>query len=127
MAQTKEGAAKAVAKVLERYPDHFKRIGSIGGRRSNTGGFASNKVGRDGLTGPSRASVAGRKGGSISRRKTSTTTVAPVEDTQTTKDSSVIWEDGIIGSETRLAKEQAQSTEALKAGFISSVFHKTKG
>lgn len=42
--------------------------GAKGGRQSNTGGFASDKRGADGLTGRERAAIAGAKGGSISRR-----------------------------------------------------------
>ena len=42
MAQTVEGAAKAVAKILERDPEHFKRIGKRGGSVKKPGkGFGS--------------------------------------------------------------------------------------
>ena len=72
MAQTKEGAKKAQAtmraKYGEKYHTFYQTIGSIGGRRSKRGGFASDKVGKDGLTGRERASVVGKKGGHISRR-----------------------------------------------------------
>ena len=68
MAGTKIGGAKAKAKNLERDPDFYKKIGARGGRNSTTGGFASEKIGKDGLTGQERASVAGYKGGVISRR-----------------------------------------------------------
>jgi hypothetical protein len=50
--------------------DYYVNIGRIGGKASNTGGFASNKVGADGLTGKERARLAGAVGGSKSKRKT---------------------------------------------------------
>lgn len=49
-------------------PDFFARIGKIGGRNSNSGGFGSTKVGKDGLTGQERARRAGRIGGLKSKR-----------------------------------------------------------
>ena len=39
-----------------------------GGANGHTGGFNSEKVGADGLTGFERARIAGAKGGSVSRR-----------------------------------------------------------
>ncbi len=69
MSQTKEGAKKVAAANLARDPDFYKRIGSIGGKNGNTGGFASEKISDDGLTGKQRASIAGSKGGRISRRR----------------------------------------------------------
>jgi general stress protein YciG len=59
VAGTKAGAAKATAKILARDPNFFKRIGKRGGSNGNTGGFAANRE---------LASVAGTKGGRISRR-----------------------------------------------------------
>lgn len=54
---------------MERHgEDFYKRIGAKGGRNGTTGGFASNKVGEDGLTGRQRAVLAGAIGGHISRR-----------------------------------------------------------
>ena len=44
-------------------------MGAKGGVASGTGGYASEVIGEDGLTGKQRAVVAGRKGGTISRRK----------------------------------------------------------
>ena len=41
----------------------YKKIGKIGGTKSRGGGFASQKVGADGLTGKERAALAGSKGG----------------------------------------------------------------
>lgn len=55
-------------KYGEGYSDFFRKIGRVGGQRSVNGGFASTKVGKDGLTGPERARICGYKGGRISRR-----------------------------------------------------------
>ena len=68
MAGTLAGGAKARDKNLARDPDFYKKIGAKGGRNSDTGGFATKAIGKDGMTGPERASVAGYKGGVISRR-----------------------------------------------------------
>lgn len=46
----------------------MQETGAIGGHRGHTGGFASNVIGEDGLTGFERAKIAGAKGGRISRR-----------------------------------------------------------
>lgn len=59
MAGTKQGGQKAAAKNLARNPNHYRDIGRIGGRNGHTGGFAAN---------PALASIAGAKGGRISRR-----------------------------------------------------------
>lgn len=60
MAGTKAGGIKAAKTNLKKYGlDFYKRIGSKGGRNGHTGGFAAN---------PALASIAGRKGGRISRR-----------------------------------------------------------
>ena len=69
MTGTKAGGLKAGKTNKERHgADFYKRIGSIGGKASNTGGFASKKVGKDGLTGRQRASLAGAIGGFKSKR-----------------------------------------------------------
>ena len=69
MSGTKAGGAKARNTNYERHgEDFYARIGKMGGMNGRTGGFFSNKVGKDGLTGRERARVAGRKGGLISRR-----------------------------------------------------------
>ena len=69
MSGTKAGGAKARNTIYERHgEDFYARIGKKGGMNGKTGGFFSNKVGKDGLTGRERARVAGRKGGLISRR-----------------------------------------------------------
>ncbi len=59
MAGTKEGAKKAVAKILARDPNFYANIGRKGGMNGNSGGFAAN---------PKLAAIAGAKGGRISRR-----------------------------------------------------------
>ena len=60
MAGTKAGGLKAREANLKRHgKDFYARIGAIGGRNGHTGGFASN---------PELAHIAGRKGGSKSRR-----------------------------------------------------------
>ena len=69
MSGTIEGGRKAAATNKERYGDnYYANIGHKGGANSKTGGFASNKVGKDGLTGPERAKLAGSIGGAKSRR-----------------------------------------------------------
>lgn len=68
MSGTKEGGKKAATSNKERDPDFYRRIGAIGGRNGMSGGFASSKVGKDGLTGPERARLAGKKGGLASKR-----------------------------------------------------------
>ena len=69
MSGTKVGGIKArETNYKNNGPDFYSKIGKIGGRNGHTGGFASDVVGEDGLTGRERARVAGAKGGSISRR-----------------------------------------------------------
>ena len=69
MSGTVEGGRKAYRANIARHGrDFYAKIGQMGGRRGHTGGFASDKVGPDGLTGRQRARVAGSKGGKISRR-----------------------------------------------------------
>ena len=69
MSGTSSGGAKARDANLSRHgKDFYARIGRKGGVRSKTGGFASQKVGDDGLTGPQRARIAGARGGLKSRR-----------------------------------------------------------
>lgn len=48
--------------------DWYRSIGARGGANGVSGGFASYVVGDDGLTGRERAHVAGKKGGTISKR-----------------------------------------------------------
>jgi general stress protein YciG len=63
MAGTKIGGQKAAAKNLANDPDFYRNIGRKGGSNGHTGELAR---------------IAGKKGGSISRRKKS-----PVSDTRT--------------------------------------------
>jgi hypothetical protein len=70
-------AGKAAAATIKKkydayYLEHYgmtfyKYLGHLGGKNS-IGGFASDTVGRDGLTGKERARQAGAKGGRLSRR-----------------------------------------------------------
>lgn len=60
MAQTKEGAKKAVFSLKQRHgEDFYKIIGAKGGKVGGAKGFALDRE---------RARTAGAKGGSISRR-----------------------------------------------------------
>lgn len=68
MAGTKEGGQKARDKNLAIDPNFYSNIGRKGGKNGKTGGFASDAVGEDGLTGKERARIAGAKGGRKSRR-----------------------------------------------------------
>lgn len=69
MAGTREGGIKARETNLKKYgPDFYKKNGAKGGRNGQTGGFASDKIGADGLSGSERASIAGQTGGRISKR-----------------------------------------------------------
>lgn len=74
MSGSKEGGLKCKSTLLDKlgadgYKAHMAFIGSLGGRNGNTGGFAAEEVGSDGLTGRERAREAGRKGGRISKRR----------------------------------------------------------
>lgn len=69
MAGNKEGGAKAAATNKQKYGDDFyAKIGAEGGKLGKTGGFASQEVGPDGLTGRQRARLAGAVGGKMGRR-----------------------------------------------------------
>lgn len=69
MVGTVAGGRKAAATNKAKYgADFYAKIGSEGGSRGHTGGFASEKIRDDGLTGFERARIAGRKGGAISKR-----------------------------------------------------------
>ena len=69
MSGTKEGGLKASQTIKAKYgKDFYVYLGQRGGKNSNTGGFASKLIGRDGLTGKQRAVKAGAIGGSISKR-----------------------------------------------------------
>lgn len=69
MAGTKAGGQKAKNTTYKKFgKDFYKRIGGLGGAVSSTGGFASIKVGQDGLTGPEKAKIANAKNKRISKR-----------------------------------------------------------
>lgn len=70
MAGTKEGGRKAALTNKTKYgPDFYKNIGRKGGTSGkHNGGFASLKVGKDGLTGAERAKKYGAIGGKRSKR-----------------------------------------------------------
>lgn len=72
MSGTRDGGLKAKVRNLAKDPDFYKKIGAKGGSNGKgpgyKGGFASNEVGEDGLTGRQRAKLAGARGGAISRR-----------------------------------------------------------
>jgi len=75
MSGTQEGGYLAAKKNIENQgADFYARIGAMGGKKGRTGGFASNKVGADGLTGRERAARVGAEGGRISRRSKKATT-----------------------------------------------------
>lgn len=74
MAGTKAGGLKTREKNLAKDPNYYANMGRIGGKKSSTGGFASDVIGEDGLTGKQRARIAGAKGGTISRRGSKKTT-----------------------------------------------------
>lgn len=78
MAGTKAGGKKAAAKNLAKDPSFYAKIGARGGKNGRTGGFASQVVGDDGLTGAERARIAGARGGRISRRKKVTVVTSDV-------------------------------------------------
>jgi general stress protein YciG len=69
MSGTKAGGIKAAATNRAKHgEDFYVRIGKKGGHNSRTGGFASDAIGKDGLTGRERARMAGTIGGFKSRR-----------------------------------------------------------
>ena len=73
MSGTVSGGKKAAQKTKELHgKDFYRNIGRKGGKRSTTGSFASQKVGKDGLTGAERAKLVGAKGGRRSKRPSAT-------------------------------------------------------
>lgn len=69
MSGNRAGGLKAAeTNRIKHGKDFYARIGAMGGVKSRLGGFASDKVGEDGLTGPQRARIAGQKGGRKSTR-----------------------------------------------------------
>ena len=70
MVQTSAGGKKTAQTIKEKWgSDFYREIGRKGGKNGHTGGFASTCIGKDGLTGYQRARIAGKKGGTISKRK----------------------------------------------------------
>ncbi len=64
MSVTQTGGKRAAETNKKKHGKNFyKKIGQLGGKKSRGGGFASQKVGADGLTGRERAALAGSKGG----------------------------------------------------------------
>lgn len=69
MAGTKPGGERARDTNKKKHgADFYARIGAMGGKKGRTGGFATEKVGDDGLNGPQRAKKYGEIGGRISRK-----------------------------------------------------------
>lgn len=69
MAGTKTGGQKAAEENKRKYgKDFYARIGRKGGQNGHTGGWASETVGKDGLTGYERAKKYGAIGGAKSKR-----------------------------------------------------------
>lgn len=69
MSGTKTGGQKAAEENKRKYgADFYARIGRKGGRNGHTGGWASETVGKDGLTGYERAKKYGAIGGAKSKR-----------------------------------------------------------
>lgn len=69
MSGTHEGALKAHKTNVAKFGKDFYKIqGRKGGKLGKTGGFASKKIGIDGLTGRERARLAGARGGRLSKR-----------------------------------------------------------
>lgn len=83
MGGTRAGGLKAAKTNIERHgKDFYRELGRKGGRNGHTGGFADTRPGKDGLTGWQRAKIAGRKGGTISRRGKSKKTMKGIENVQ---------------------------------------------
>ena len=69
MSGTRDGGLKAAETNKKRHgAEYYAKIGAKGGKAGNTGGFASDVVGKDGLTGRERAKKVGAIGGKKSRR-----------------------------------------------------------
>ncbi len=69
MAGTRAGGLKAARTTYQKVgKDFYHNIGKLGGNTGKQGGFASDKVGKDGLTGRERARICGQKGGKLSKR-----------------------------------------------------------
>ncbi len=69
MSGTKAGAKKAAETNKKRHgKDFYAQIGRKGGQNGHTGGWASETVGKDGLTGYERAKKWGAIGGKLGKR-----------------------------------------------------------
>lgn len=69
MSGTSEGGLKAAKTIRAKHgKDFYKKLSKMGGQVSSEKGFASEKVGKDGFTGPERAQILGSLGGALSRR-----------------------------------------------------------
>ena len=66
--ETEPNATRHLSLVGRPRLPHVPTNGAKGGRNGQTGGFASDKIGADGLSGSERASIAGQTGGRISKR-----------------------------------------------------------
>ena len=78
MSGSRDGGRKAAETNKQKYgKDFYANIGRKGGKNGRTGGFASEKPGKDGLTGPERAKIAGTKGGKRSKRGPAKNTRTP--------------------------------------------------
>lgn len=71
MAGTLQGGRNAARTNLAKDPDFYRKIGAVGGRNGNTGGFAKmNPCDCNGFPGKHhKAQCAGLKGGRTSRRR----------------------------------------------------------
>ena len=111
MSGTREGGLKAAKTNKARNgEDFYKRIGQKGGQHSTPGGFGTNKIGKDGLTGIQRSKVAGAKGGRTSRRGLSDRVNKIWEDN---KAKVYAWQDMGIG-QVKIAKMLGISVAALR-------------
>ena len=69
MSGSREGQLRGARTRRIKYgEDHFRKQCQKAGRTPTTGGFKDKKVGKDGLTGRERASIAGRKGGTMTQK-----------------------------------------------------------
>lgn len=69
MAGNSIGGKKAAEENKRKYgADFYARIGAKGGKNGHTGGWASETVGKDGLTGYERAKKWGAIGGKLGKR-----------------------------------------------------------
>lgn len=61
MAGTRIGGQRAAKEMKRKYGEgYYKHLGMMGGKAGHSGGFASDSVGADGLTGRERARSAGK-------------------------------------------------------------------